>query len=93
MAARVTSQEAMLIAPEFITARQFATLLRISTRTLFRLRARGCIPDPVQISTNTIRCARQRCTRLSRETEASESSQEDFTLTRPRLTQKRKSGF
>jgi predicted DNA-binding transcriptional regulator AlpA len=38
-----------------ITADAFAALLQVSKRTLFRLRAKGVLPTPVEISTNTIR--------------------------------------
>jgi predicted DNA-binding transcriptional regulator AlpA len=40
---------------EFVTADQIAALLKISKRTLFRLRANRSLPDPVEISTNCLR--------------------------------------
>jgi predicted DNA-binding transcriptional regulator AlpA len=41
--------------PEFVTADEFAGILKISKRTLFRLRSRGDLPAPVSIATNIIR--------------------------------------
>jgi predicted DNA-binding transcriptional regulator AlpA len=38
-----------------VTAAAFADLLQVSKRTLFRLRAKGILPSPVEISTNIIR--------------------------------------
>jgi predicted DNA-binding transcriptional regulator AlpA len=43
------------VVPEFYSAKQFARLLGISVRTLFRLRGNGEIPAPVEVSTNIIR--------------------------------------
>jgi predicted DNA-binding transcriptional regulator AlpA len=40
---------------EFVTADQIAALMKISKRTLFRLRAKRVLPDPVVISTNCLR--------------------------------------
>jgi predicted DNA-binding transcriptional regulator AlpA len=45
----------LLASQEFLSTDEFARLLRISKRTLFRLRAKHAIPEPVEISTNTIR--------------------------------------
>lgn len=41
--------------PELIDAQEFADLLGISKRTLFRLRSRGAIPPPVRITAGTVR--------------------------------------
>jgi predicted DNA-binding transcriptional regulator AlpA len=43
------------VLPEFVTASEFASILKISKRTLFRLRARGDLPAPVEIATNIVR--------------------------------------
>lgn len=43
------------LAAEFVTADEFAAILRVSTRTLFRLRARGALPAPVEISSHIVR--------------------------------------
>ena len=40
---------------ELVTSDGFAELLQVSKRTLFRLRAKGVLPAPVEISTNIIR--------------------------------------
>ena len=40
---------------EFLTSDEFARILRVSKRTLFRLRARGDLPIPVEIATNIVR--------------------------------------
>jgi predicted DNA-binding transcriptional regulator AlpA len=40
---------------EFVTAREFAGILKLSRRTLARLRARGDLPAPVQVTTNNLR--------------------------------------
>jgi len=44
-----------LLANELLTADEFADVLEVSKRTLFRLRAKKIIPEPVSISTNIIR--------------------------------------
>lgn len=43
------------LSAQFVTAAEFASILRISRRTLFRLRARGDLPAPVSVSTNIVR--------------------------------------
>ena len=40
---------------ELIDAAEFAGLLGVSKRTLFRLRSRGVIPPPVRITAGTVR--------------------------------------
>jgi prophage regulatory protein len=35
--------------PEFLTVEQFAKLLQVSKRTIWRLRSAGQIPQPIQI--------------------------------------------
>jgi predicted DNA-binding transcriptional regulator AlpA len=40
---------------EFLTPDALAGLLKVSKRTIFRLRAKALLPDPVEISTNIIR--------------------------------------
>jgi predicted DNA-binding transcriptional regulator AlpA len=40
---------------ELLTGEDLAGLLQVSVRTLFRLRARGVLPAPVEISTNIVR--------------------------------------
>jgi predicted DNA-binding transcriptional regulator AlpA len=52
---RAASFDEWLALREFVLAKEFAALLRISIRQLFRLRARGDVPAPVSISTNIIR--------------------------------------
>jgi predicted DNA-binding transcriptional regulator AlpA len=55
-AARLTaSLPPPTLAAEFLTANEFATILKVSKRTLFRLRARGALPAPVEIATNIVR--------------------------------------
>jgi predicted DNA-binding transcriptional regulator AlpA len=49
------TQDVTPLAGEFITADEFAAILRVSKRTLFRLKAKGVLPPPLQVSTNTIR--------------------------------------
>ena len=39
----------------FMTVDDLAVLLQVSRRTVFRLRAKGTLPAPVEISTNIIR--------------------------------------
>jgi predicted DNA-binding transcriptional regulator AlpA len=41
--------------PEFISAEDIAAILRVSVRTVFRLRARGVLPAPVEVSRNIVR--------------------------------------
>ena len=50
------SSAAALLTQELLTGSQFAAILIVSKRTLFRLRARGGdFPPPVELATNTIR--------------------------------------
>jgi len=41
--------------PEFISAENIAAILRVSVRTVYRLRARGVLPPPVEVSRNIVR--------------------------------------
>ena len=43
------------VAPEFLSADDIATLLRISRRTVFRLRQRGHLPQPVEVTRGIVR--------------------------------------
>jgi len=45
--------------PLLITAEEFAELMQISTRTLWRLRSAGQIPEPVRVG-GTVRWNRER---------------------------------
>jgi predicted DNA-binding transcriptional regulator AlpA len=47
--------EVPLLQREVYTAEDLADLLRVSKRTIFRLRARGVLPAPMELSTNIIR--------------------------------------
>lgn len=44
--------------PEFISAEDIAAILSVSIRTVFRLRARGVLPAPVEVSRNIVRWRR-----------------------------------
>ena len=44
-----------LVASTFVTADELAALLRVSRRTLFRLRATGDLPAPVTLARNIVR--------------------------------------
>jgi len=52
---KTPTESATIFLAEFLTAKEFARLLSISKRTLFRLRAKGRVPEPVEVSTNIIR--------------------------------------
>ena len=41
--------------PEYVTAEDIAEILRISIRTVYRLRARGDLPQPIEVSKNIVR--------------------------------------
>jgi predicted DNA-binding transcriptional regulator AlpA len=47
--------------PMLITADEFAGLMQISTRTLWRLRSAGLVPDPVRVG-GAVRWSRERVT-------------------------------
>jgi predicted DNA-binding transcriptional regulator AlpA len=40
---------------ELLSAKDVAEMLRVSRRTVFRLRARGDLPAPVELSANIVR--------------------------------------
>lgn len=40
---------------ELLNVRDLARILGVSVRTIFRMRARQAIPEPVEISTNIVR--------------------------------------
>ena len=48
-------QPVLLGAQEFLTFSEIAAILKVSRRTLARLRARGDLPAPVQLATNILR--------------------------------------
>jgi predicted DNA-binding transcriptional regulator AlpA len=41
--------------PKLISSEDIAAILRVSVRTVFRLRARGDLPPPVEVSRNIVR--------------------------------------
>lgn len=43
------------VAPEFVSADDLAAMLRVSRRTVFRLRQRGALPAPVEVARNIVR--------------------------------------
>jgi predicted DNA-binding transcriptional regulator AlpA len=44
-----------MLTNELLTAEEFARVLAVSKRTLFRLRSKGVIPPPVAISAKIVR--------------------------------------
>ena len=57
LAAQVTrtAQMGNLLTNELLTAEEFARVLVVSKRTLFRLRSKNLIPSPVVISAKIVR--------------------------------------
>jgi predicted DNA-binding transcriptional regulator AlpA len=51
----MNSPAADLLEKELLTVEDLAVILDISPRTVFRLRAKRALPDPVEISTNIVR--------------------------------------
>lgn len=43
------------VAPEFVSADDVAVILRVSRRTVFRMRQRGELPPPVEVSRRIVR--------------------------------------
>jgi predicted DNA-binding transcriptional regulator AlpA len=43
------------VAPELVSADDVALILRVSRRTVFRLRQRGDLPPPVEVTRNIVR--------------------------------------
>jgi len=48
MSAEVVAEPDM-VEPGFLTARQFAKLLQVSLRTLWRMRSAGTLPQPLRL--------------------------------------------
>lgn len=59
MASLVEGDSGGVRVPVLITAEEFAELMQISVRTLWRLRSAGQIPEPVRIG-GTVRWNRER---------------------------------
>lgn len=55
MTAALLTQPVAAITPELISADDVAALLRVSRRTVFRLRQRGALPAPVEIGRSIVR--------------------------------------
>jgi excisionase family DNA binding protein len=51
----VTLESEVRASPELLTSRQVATLLAMSTRTLYRLVAAGKFPQPVRYNRKLVR--------------------------------------
>jgi predicted DNA-binding transcriptional regulator AlpA len=55
LAAALMVRPVAAVDPELISADDIAALLRVSRRTVFRLRQRGDLPPPVEVSRNIVR--------------------------------------
>ncbi len=55
LAAALMVRAVAAVDPELISADDIAALLRVSRRTVFRLRQRGDLPPPVEVSRNIVR--------------------------------------
>jgi predicted DNA-binding transcriptional regulator AlpA len=51
----VSPHTVISISPEIVTADDVAAMLRVSRRSVYRLRARGDIPAPVEVSPGIVR--------------------------------------